>query len=450
MRGSGFAWWAGNARPAGLTGKLLGAHLAHAAGILAWAGAMRLFEVSHAALEKPLYEQGFILLPHSARLGLAAGPGGETTDTSSSFAVSVLHLVAAAALAAGGLWHAVFASERLEETEYGFLFAWKWEDRFRATGILGAHLGSLGLGAALLLAKALWLGGLYDTWAAGGGDARLLKPQLLSFNPYVLGRYLARSPLGSEGWIISVSKLEDLAAGHYWVAVAAVLGGALHLQTRAFGALVRGFTWAGEAYLSYSLAAVSFSGSAAAVYGWYNNTAYASEFFGPTAAEASQAQGFSFLVRDMSLGVRVAAAQGPTALGKYLMRAPAGEVIFGGETMRFWSVQAGWVESLRSGAGLQPGALAQDLQPWQERRAAESMTHAPLASFNSVGGVATEVNSVNSVSPRSWLTCWHWVLASGTLAGHWWHGGRARAAALSTERGLSRVYEPLLSVRPVD
>lgn len=28
-------------------------------------------------------------------------------------------------------------------------------------------------------------------------------------------------------------------------------------------------------------------------------------------------------------------AQGPTGLGKYLMRSPTGEVLFGGETMRF-------------------------------------------------------------------------------------------------------------------
>ena len=32
----------------------------------------------------------------------------------------------------------------------------------------------------------------------------------------------------------------------------------------------------------------------------------------------------------------VASAQGPTGLGKYLMRSPTGEIIFGGETMRFW------------------------------------------------------------------------------------------------------------------
>jgi len=79
------------------------------------------------------------------------------------------------------------------------------------------------------------------------------------------------------------------------------------------------------------------------------------------------------------------------------------------------------------------------------------MTHAPLASLNSVGGVATEINSINYLSPRSWLTCTHWTLAYFILVGHWWHGARdARASALSSEAGLSRMYEPVLYLRPID
>ena len=53
---------------------------------------------------------------------------------------------------------------------------------------------------------------------------------------------------------------------------------------------------------------------------WFNNTAYPSEFYGPTSPEASQAQAFTFLVRDQRLGTNVGSAQGPTGLGKYLMR----------------------------------------------------------------------------------------------------------------------------------
>lgn len=35
---------------------------------------------------------------------------------------------------------------------------------------------------------------------------------------------------------------------------------------------------------------------------------------------------------------------GPTGLGKYLMRSPTGEIIFGGETMRFWDFRGPWLE----------------------------------------------------------------------------------------------------------
>ncbi len=422
----------------------------HTALIILWAGSMALFELSHFVPEKPFYEQGFILLPHLATLALSIGPGGQIRSIYSYFVISGLHLICAGILALGGIYHAIFGPERLEETTYGFVFGYQWQDRFRITAILGAHLLTLGSQALLLFVKAVYLGGLYDTWASGGGDIRLMKHLCVSLNPGVLSRYLARPPFGSEGWIISINNMEDLIGGHYWVSFYLIIGGIWHIQTTPFGIIAGGFTWSGEAYLSYTLSAIALCGSIAAVYSWYNNTAYPSEFYGPTGPEASQAQSFTFLVRDQKLGIKISSCEGPTALGKYLMRSPTGEIIFGGETMRFWSMQSYWVEALRTSFGLDIYKIQSDIRPWQERRAAEYMTHAPLGSLNSVGGVATEINSINYVSPRSWLTCWHWTLGYFILLGHWWHGSRARASALSSEGGLSRIYEPVLYMRPID
>jgi photosystem II CP43 chlorophyll apoprotein len=385
-----------------------------------------------------------------ASLAYSVGPGGEVTSLYSYFVIGVLHVISSSLIAIGGLYHALLSSDRLEESTYGLLFCYNWQDRFRITAILGAHLLVLGVASLVLFIKAVYLSGVYDTWSSGGGDVRSIKKYDLSLNPYVLARYLARPPFGSSGWILSVNNMEDLVGGHYWVAFYLILGGIWHVQTRPLAIIQRGYTWSAEAYLSYSLSALALCGFVAALFAWYNNTAYPSEVYGPTGPEASQAQSFTFLVRDAKIGVKVSSAEGPTALGKYLMRSPTGEIIFGGETMRFWSVEAQWVEGLRSSLGIDLATIQSDIQSWQERRSSEYMTHAPLGSLNSVAGVATEINSVSYLSPRSWLTCSHWILSYFILVGHWWHAGRSRSSALSSETGLSRLYEPVLYLRPID
>ena len=271
-----------------------------------------------------------------------------------------------------------------------------------------------------------------------------------TLSPAVIFGYLLKSPFGGDGWIVSVDNMEDVIGGHIWIGTLCILGGFWHILTKPFAWARRAFVWSGEAYLSYSIASVSLMAFIAACFSWFNNTVYPSEFFGPTGPEASQAQAFTFLVRDQRLGANVGSAQGPTGLGKYLMRSPTGEIIFGGETMRFWDMRAPWVEPLRGPNGLDLNKLKSDIQPWQERRSAEYMTHAPLGSLNSVGGVATEINAVNYVNPRSWLATSHYVLFFFFFVGHLWHAGRARAAAAGFEKGIDRDTEPVLSMRPLD
>ena len=136
---------------------------------------MSFFELSHFIKEKSIYDQGFILLPHLATLAFSIGPFGEITDLYSVFIIGAVHLSSSAILALGGIYHALIGPERLEERTYGYLFAYQWEDRFRITAILGAHLLSLGFGSLLLFYYILYSGGLYDTWSSGGGDIRLIK-----------------------------------------------------------------------------------------------------------------------------------------------------------------------------------------------------------------------------------------------------------------------------------
>ncbi|KAD4385167.1 hypothetical protein E3N88_25335 [Mikania micrantha] len=174
----------------------------------------------------------------------------------------------------------------------------------------------------------------------------------LTLSPSIIFGYLLKSPFGGEGWIVSVDDLEDIIGGHVWLGSICILGGIWHILTKPFAWARRALVWSGEAYLSYSLAAISVFGFIACCFVWFNNTAYPSEFYGPTGPEASQAQAFTFLVRDQRLGANVGSAQGPTGLGKYLMRSPTGEVIFGGETMRFWDLRAPWCDDLLHGRGL--------------------------------------------------------------------------------------------------
>ena len=119
-----------------------------------------------------MYEQGFILLPHLATLGWGVGPGGEVIDTFPYFVSGVLHLISSAVLGFGGVYHSLNWSRNIRRI-FPF-FGYVWKDKNKMTTILGIHLIILGIGAWLLVLKALYIGGVYDTWAPGGGDVRII------------------------------------------------------------------------------------------------------------------------------------------------------------------------------------------------------------------------------------------------------------------------------------
>ncbi|NEO82031.1 chlorophyll a/b binding light-harvesting protein, partial [Moorena sp. SIO4G3] len=271
-------WWAGNARFIELSGKLLGAHIAHAGLIVLWAGAMTLFELSRYNPDVPMYDQGLILLPHLASLGLGVGSGGQIIDTYPYFVVGVLHLISSAVLGAGGLYHSLLAPDKLTKdgTFVGF-FGYDWEDSDKMTTIIGIHLILLGVGAWLLVAKAMFWGGLFDPWASGGGNVRVITDPTLS--PVKIFGYLVGAS-GSEG-MAAVNNLQDVVGGHIWMGLICIGGGFWHILTKPFNWAREVLVYSGEAYLSYSLGAIAYMGILAAYFVMVNDTVYPEVFYGP-------------------------------------------------------------------------------------------------------------------------------------------------------------------------
>ena len=289
LEGETFAWWAGNARLVKRSGQLLGAHLAHAGLIMFWAGATTISEVGRLIPEQPLSEQGLILLPHLATLGWGVGPEGTVIDTYPYFVIGVLHLAASAVLAAGGLFHALKAPPVLADAKgRAAKFHYAWTDPERLSFILGHHLLFLGMGAWLLVLKAMFLGGIYD--AATGIVRTISDPTLnpLTIFGFLFGRnHGAWTPLG----LASVNSLEDVIGGHIWIGGLLLLGGYWHIirEPAPWARLLLKID--GNALLSYSLAGVALMAFVSSVY-VYNPTVFPPEFYGTDLIGLTNAQFF--------------------------------------------------------------------------------------------------------------------------------------------------------------
>ncbi len=136
-----YNWWAGNASVTNRSGRFISSHVAHTGIICFTAGAATLVELAGFDPSVPMGHQSSLFLAHLASIGIGFDEAGVWTGVGVAN-IAILHLIFSMVYGGGGLLHAVYFPEKVEDSEVpqAKKFKLEWDNPDNQTFILGHHL----------------------------------------------------------------------------------------------------------------------------------------------------------------------------------------------------------------------------------------------------------------------------------------------------------------------
>jgi chlorophyll a/b binding light-harvesting protein len=266
-----YGWWAGNSMVTNRSGRFISSHAAHTGLIALAAGANTLWEFARYDPSVPMGHQTSISLSHLASIGIGFDEAGVWTGAG-VVTIGILHLILSMVYGAGGLLHAIYFDEDMQDSNViqATKFKLEWDNPDNQTFILGHHLIFMGVACA-------W----FVEWARVHGiyDPAIGAVRQVQYN-------LDLSQIWNHQFdFLSIDSLEDVMGGHAFLAFFQIGGGAFHIATKQIGDYTK-FKGSGllsaEAILSWSLAGIGWMAIVAAFWCATNTTVYPEAWYGET------------------------------------------------------------------------------------------------------------------------------------------------------------------------